>query len=88
MRLVSYDVHQEGDTYKVKCIPKIKGMASGGIVTMNAETFNAFWKWHHGKGLVQDIPNLSVSEREMLLSGMNDEDWQKTFGKDEEANNG
>ena len=39
-----------------------------------------------GKGLVQRIfPNLSDSDREFIMTGYTDEDWENMFGSDEDG---
>lgn len=42
-------------------------------------------RWQHGQELIQDVfPDLSNSEREFLMTGYTDEDWEKLFPKGEE----
>ena len=37
--------------------------------------------WKSSRTVIQDVfPNLSASEREFLISGYTDEDWQMMFG--------
>lgn len=37
----------------------------------------------HSKELIQNIvPNLSMSEREFLMTGITSEEWDTTFGED------
>lgn len=37
----------------------------------------------HSKELIQNIvPNLSMSEREFLMTGITSEEWDNTFGED------
>ena len=38
-------------------------------------------QWQSG-GLVQDVfPNLDISQREFLISGTTQQEWQETFGE-------
>ena len=39
-------------------------------VRMNPETAKAYAKWTRGEGYIQDVPGLSVDQREILLSGI------------------
>ena len=43
----------------------------------------AFQDWARGKGFVQDIPRLTDSRREMILSGTCDPCWDKLFKFDD-----
>lgn len=37
--------------------------------------------WKSSRTVIQDVfPNLSAAEREFLISGYTDEDWQMIFG--------
>ena len=39
-----------------------------------------------GGGLVQHVfPNLNAEQREFLLSGITPQEWNETFGEDEDA---
>jgi hypothetical protein len=39
-------------------------------------------QWENGLGLIQDImPNLTASEREFIMTGMTDDDWDEAFGE-------
>ena len=41
--------------------------------------------WSSGKGLIQDImPDLTATEREFIMSGYTQEDWDKMFPPEEE----
>jgi hypothetical protein len=41
--------------------------------------------YENGALLQNAFPNLSSSEREFFKSGITDEEWQSTFGEEEEA---
>lgn len=77
MRLVNYVITQSGeDEYEVEVVPLLKTFASGGTVTMTGTQFEAFKTWTQGYGYIQDIRGLTASQREMLLSGMTDDDFE------------
>jgi len=45
-------------------------------------TLDQIHQWENGLGLIQDImPNLTASEREFIMSGMTDDDWNEAFGE-------
>ena len=45
-------------------------------------TLDQLRQWEKGLGLIQDImPNLTDSEREFIMSGMTDDDWDEAFGE-------
>lgn len=43
-------------------------------------------KWDNGNGcfIQHAFPNLSISDREFILTGMTDEEWDEAFPEDEE----
>lgn len=43
-----------------------------------------YWDWDDGKMAQDAFPYLSADEREMLISGICPQCWDKTFGGDEE----
>lgn len=41
-------------------------------------------RWKQGNIMIQDaFPNLSPSQREFILTGITDDEWDATFGGDE-----
>jgi len=45
-------------------------------------TLDQLHQWENGLGLIQDImPNLTASEREFIMTGMTDDDWDEAFGE-------
>ena len=41
--------------------------------------------WEKGGALIQDVmPEVSIDDREFLMTGMTPEDWDSTFGGDDE----
>lgn len=61
-------------------------MASGITRTMELDiTQEQYQSWAIREKLVQDaFPNLTNSEREFILTGMTDEEWDEAFPPDDE----
>jgi hypothetical protein len=59
---------------------------SGIVRTMELDiTAQQLWNYEMGLGLIQDVfPNLNSSEREFLMTGVTDEEWNSVFGEQEE----
>lgn len=69
--------------------------ASKGIVTITVRdnmglvhnmhvTAEGLMNHELGKGYIQDnFPELTASQREILMTGMNDTEWNQTFSEDE-----
>lgn len=56
-----------------------------GQIEITEEEADAISKWAKDNSLIQDaLPHWSASKRELLLSGMNDEEWDETFSEEEE----
>lgn len=46
--------------------------------------FSVFHKWYNGEGLIQDLmPGLTPAEREFLISGATQAEWDATFPPEE-----
>lgn len=61
-----------------------KSTISGKIHSMNLDiTQDQFDEWQNGELIQNVMPNLSIDEREFLISGITPEEWEHTFGKDE-----
>lgn len=61
-------------------------LMSGATNTMELDiTEEQFRNYENGNGLIQDVfPNLTSSEREFLMTGVTDEEWNQMFGEEEE----
>ena len=47
-------------------------------VDLTSEQFARFIGWHEGGGMIQDLlPDLTASQREILISGLSDEDFEQ-----------
>ena len=46
-------------------------------VTVNENEYN---KWVNGELIQRAMPNVSVEDREFLISGISPKGWKKTFG--------
>ena len=57
-----------------------RSIISGQVNTMNIDCTEEQLNRHKMGELVQDVfPNLSVEEREFLISGVTPEEWDNTF---------
>jgi len=57
-----------------------RSIISGKVNTMNIDCTEEQLSRHKMGELVQDVfPNLSVEEREFLISGVTPEEWDNTF---------
>jgi len=57
-----------------------RSIISGRVNTMNIDCTEEQLNRHKMGELVQDVfPNLSVEEREFLISGVTPEEWDNTF---------
>jgi hypothetical protein len=57
-----------------------RSIISGKVNTMNIDCTEEQLNRHKMGELVQDVfPNLSVEEREFLISGVTPEEWDNTF---------
>ena len=49
-------------------------------VKLSAEQYSRYVQWRNGSGQIQDmLPDLTVDQREMLMSGIGDGDWNRLF---------
>ena len=46
-------------------------------------TEQEFINWRNGELVQNAFPNLTASEREFIISGMTDEEWDEAFGSDD-----
>lgn len=59
---------------------------SGNISSMEINiTEEQLQNWQHGMLIQNAAPNLTADEREFIISGITPEEWEKTFGKGENA---
>jgi len=66
--------------------PQIIGTMPEVSVTLTIGQYGRYLLWRDGAQLIQDaLPDLSPSEREMLMTGLTDEDFAKLAGEPDEA---
>ncbi len=66
---------------KITAVSALSGKPHTQDIDVTQEQFMA---WRNG-ALIQDaMPNLSASEREFLMTGITDEEWEEHFADDEE----
>lgn len=57
---------------------------TNGTVTRTLKlTRDQFIRWQRGELIQRAMPQLTPDEREFLLTGMSDADWDEEFGDDE-----
>lgn len=63
-----------------------KSMISGKVNTLDIPVTEQQLKdWESGKGLIQNLmPNLTDSQREFIMTGITDDEWDITFKEDGE----
>lgn len=62
-----------GTTIEVECYYPLKSRTT--ILTLSQNSYTGFLAWLNGELIQRALPELSSSDRELLLSGMIDEDW-------------
>lgn len=75
----AYTIHNNEDgTYKVIAKAPFGGFEPSEI-TLTSEQLKRFEEWRStNRALIQDyMPELSASEREILLSGISPKDWER-----------
>ena len=56
------------------------------IPLTESEFTTAFWAWWENGVLIQDaFPTLTASQREFLMSGITDTQWDELFSDEDEA---
>jgi len=77
--------YRGGGIYKITVTPPAFMKLPGSTVTLDSNQYSRFLKWAKGDQLIQDIlPDLTKAEREILMSGINDEKFHELFDDDEE----
>lgn len=65
--------------------PPIIGKFPTTSVKLTADQYQRYLEWHDGSAMIQEaLPDLSDSEREILMSGLSDEDFYKITKSDED----
>jgi hypothetical protein len=63
--------------------PKWSGFGASSL-RLEGHQFDRYQHWLHDGGLIQQhLPDLSNEDREVLLSGIGPEEWDREFGDDE-----
>lgn len=61
-----------------------KSMVSGKINTFDIPvTEEQLLSWRNGLYIQDAMPNLSDSEREFIMTGITDEEWEELYGDEE-----
>jgi len=77
--------HITDDIWKVTVTPpKISGFKGSSSVYLSDRQYRAYLRWLDGHWQIQEaLPELTASEREILMSGISPQEWDK-FTKGEE----
>jgi hypothetical protein len=74
---------ENGDWLVKVTPPEWSGFHESTIV-LDADQFHRFKTWLHNGTLIQDaLPDLSPSEREVLMTGIDACEWDKEFDNDD-----
>lgn len=69
---------------KITRISDISGISHTMDMPLDVDKYRTWLEEGHKAPRIQDyFPELSDSEREFLLTGITDEEWDEVFGKDE-----
>lgn len=80
-----YD-YLEDKRIKVIVTPPSWSMLKSSTIILSEDQFKRFNDWRAGDGLIQNIlPDLSPSQREILLTGLDDSQWNDMFEKGDEV---
>lgn len=85
MRMVSIEAEAEGDQTKVTTVSRFSGKKNTLLLPLPMLLFeHGMERWDAGV-LVQDaFPTLSPSQREFLMTGVTDEEWNAEFPPDDD----
>lgn len=73
------------DTYEVIVTPPAFLGCKSASVILNQEQFERYNTWLSGKTLIQDaLKDLSAEEREILITGIDQANWDRMFGSKDE----
>jgi hypothetical protein len=64
--------------------PEWSGFHESASIVLNPDQFHRFKGWLQSGALIQDaLPDLSPSQREVLMTGIDDYEWDREFGDDD-----
>ena len=73
-------------TWLVTVTPHAWANSKPSSVTLSVSQYDRYLQWLDGSALIQDaLPDLSDSDREILLTGLDDEEFHAACGDDEEG---
>jgi hypothetical protein len=81
----TYAVHQLSDEqWRITVVPPAwAAVGNGASIVLNADQYRRFLKWRDSDGLIQnELPELSKGEREILMTGIGPDTWNKSFPED------
>jgi len=67
--------------YRVTVTPPAwSGFTEGASIDLTVGQYERYLEWNEGRGLIQNcLPELSRDQREILMSGIGPEVWDKEF---------
>lgn len=75
--------NQDG-TYTIKIVPPSFMGGSGGSITLNKKQWLGYLAWQNGELIQRALPDLTPSQRELILTGLNDEEFfEATYEEDD-----
>lgn len=76
-------VRQLGDKYVVSVTPPaFLGLPTQDLV-LTADQYRRYEEWRAGRLIQEALPELSASQRELLMTGLTDTDFNKYAGDDD-----
>lgn len=73
--------NQDG-TYTIKIVPRF---GSGGSITLNQKQWLGYLAWQNGELIQRALPDLTPSQRELILTGLNDEEFFEATYEDDDV---
>jgi hypothetical protein len=79
------EVQQADGTWKLTITPPSATGYSPSSIVLTADQYKRYRTWRDSNFLIQDaLPELSPSQREILITGIGPEDWDREFGDDDD----
>jgi hypothetical protein len=77
-------VDEKDGQYIVSVTPPRATKLPTQILALNKDQYLRYEAWRAGKGLIQEmLPDLTPDEREVLLTGIGNDDFHEMFGEDD-----
>jgi hypothetical protein len=75
----AYSWREHGDKMLITVVPpEWAKMGNGASIELTADQFKRFLEWRKGEAIMEvALPELSLDQREILISGIGPDDWKK-----------